>query len=99
MGYSVANQVTMTDPFGNTDVKIFNTDGSHSTLEVVNIFLGSGNDQFTVNSTLIPGPDHNADGSVGYVSEHGGITTVHGGGNTTLMLDDAARRIADIVCT
>jgi hypothetical protein len=66
--------------------QIFNTDASHSTLEVVNIFLGTGNDQFTVNSTLIPGPDHNADGTVAFVSEHGGITTVHGGGNTPLQL-------------
>src|SRR5262249_49001420 len=52
----------------------------------VNIFLGSGNDNFTVNSTLIPGPDHNADGSVGFVSEHGGVTTVHGGGNMPLQV-------------
>ncbi len=71
---------------GDPSKQIFNTDGSHSTVEVVNLFLGTGNDQFTVNSTLIPGPDHNADGSVGYVSEHGGITTVHGGGNTPLQM-------------
>jgi hypothetical protein len=71
---------------GDPSKQIFNTDGSHSTVEVLNIFLGSGNDNLNINSTLIPGPDHNADGSLGLVSEHGGITTVHGGGNTPLQL-------------
>ena len=64
---------------------LFSTDVSHSTVEVFNLFLGSGNDRLDIASTLIPGPDHNADGSVGLVSEHGGLTTVHGGGNTPLQ--------------
>ncbi|MGY3658239.1 hypothetical protein [Bradyrhizobium sp. USDA 376] len=64
----------------------FSTDASHSTIESVNIFLGAGNDRLDINSTLIPGPDHNADGTIGLVSEHGGLTTVHGGGNAPIQM-------------
>jgi hypothetical protein len=63
---------------------LYNTDGSHSTIEVVNIFLGQGNDTLTVNSTLIPGPDQ-AGSTMGLVSEQGGITTIHGGGDSPLQ--------------
>ena len=51
---------------GDPSKQIFSTDGSHSTLEVVNIFLGQGNDRLDINSTLIPGPDHNADGTLAW---------------------------------
>src|SRR5205814_528092 len=64
----------------------FSTDASHSTIESLNIFLGSGNDRLDINSTLIPGPDHNSDGTLGFVSEHGGLTTVHGGGNSPIQM-------------
>src|SRR5207237_8810478 len=37
----------------------FLTDGNLSTLEVVNILLGSGNDHLTIPSTLVQGADHN----------------------------------------
>ena len=57
------------------------TDASTSTIEVLNLLLGEGNDRLTVTSTLVPGADRNPDGSLGAVAVHGGITTVHGGGN------------------
>lgn len=57
---------------------------TNSTVEVVNVMLGQGNDRLDILSTLLPGPDYNADGSVGVVAAHGGITTVHGGGNLAL---------------
>ena len=64
----------------------FGTDLSHSTIESLNIMLGAGNDSLDVESTLIPGPDHNADGTVGLASEQGGVTAVHGGGNAPLQM-------------
>jgi hypothetical protein len=88
-GISYGSIVLVQDPAfpGDPTKQIFSTDGSHSTFEVVNIFLGQGNDRLDINSTLIPGPDHNADGTLGLVSEHGGITTVHGGGDAPLQLN------------
>src|SRR5262249_37397812 len=68
----------------------FTTDGGRTTIDVLNILLGSGNDHFTVQNTMVPGPDHNADGSLGKVAAHGGITAVHGGGNSLLQLADGA---------
>jgi RTX calcium-binding nonapeptide repeat (4 copies) len=87
-GISYGSIVLAQDPAfpGDPTKQVFLTDGSHSTLEVVNLFLGQGNDKLDINSTLIPGPDHNADGTLGLVSEHGGLTTVHGGGNAPLQL-------------
>jgi len=61
-----------------------NQGNTESTIEVVNIMLGQGNDRLDILSTLVPGPDHNADGSLGSVAAHGGITTVHGGGNALI---------------
>lgn len=61
-----------------------NQGNTESTVEVVNIMLGQGNDRLDILSTLVPGPDHNADGSLGSVATHGGITTVHGGGNALI---------------
>ena len=55
-----------------------------ATIEVLNILLGEGNDRLTITSTLVPGADHNADGTLGTVAVHGGLTTVHGGGNSLL---------------
>jgi hypothetical protein len=43
-------------------------DSGVSTVEVVNILLGEGNDRLSIESTLVPGPDQNADGSLGTVS-------------------------------
>ena len=64
--------------------KAFLPAGSTTTIEVLNILLGEGNDRLTITGTLVPGADHNADGSLGQVAVHGGITTVHGGGNARL---------------
>ena len=57
----------------------FATDASTSTIEVLNVLLGEGNDTLTIESTLVPGPD-----GTGAVAVHGGITVVHGGGNSLL---------------
>ena len=60
--------------------------GVTTTIEVLNVLLGEGNDHLTITSTLVPGHDHNADGTLGPVAVHGGITTVHGGGNSWLQV-------------
>src|SRR5262249_21731850 len=52
------------------------TDSTQSTIEVVNIMLGQGNDHLTIQSTLNPGPGRNGVP----VATHGGLTVVHGGG-------------------
>jgi hypothetical protein len=49
------------------------------------VMLGEGNDTFTVSSTLKPG----ADVSTGIPALHGGITAIHGGGNSLLQVSDA----------
>jgi Ca2+-binding RTX toxin-like protein len=58
------------------------TDEGFSTIEVVNVLLGQGNDRFTISGTLQPGPDV----STGRPALHGGITVVHGGGNSLLQV-------------
>ena len=61
---------------------VFTTDGTLSTVEIVNILLGEGNDHLTIQSTLQPGGDFNPiTGLRGELAHHGGITAVHGGGN------------------
>ena len=66
----------------------FVTDGSVSTIEVLNILLGEGNDRLTIRSTLVPGADTAEDDKlpVGIPALHGGLTTVHGGGNALLAV-------------
>ncbi|MFZ1880264.1 MAG: Calx-beta domain-containing protein [Gaiellaceae bacterium] len=68
----------------------FTNDKNFSTIEVVNIMLGAGNDHLSIQSTLQPGPDFNPitgsrDGE--QLAHHGGITAVHGGGNALLEVD------------
>jgi Ca2+-binding RTX toxin-like protein len=63
----------------------FKTDGNSSTIEVLNLFLGSGNDTFTIKSTLVPGAELANNGTL-RVASHGGLTTVHGGGNAPLQI-------------
>ncbi len=63
----------------------FNVDGGSSTIEVLNLFLGQGNDTFTVISTLIPAVEL-ANNGVARAAAHGGLTSVHGGGNTALSV-------------
>ena len=58
------------------------TDASTTTIEVLNILLGKGNDHLTIESTLVPGIDL----STGVVANHGGLTTVHGGGNSLVQV-------------
>ncbi len=62
--------------------RTFVTDGSRTTVEVLNIMLGSGNDRLTITGTLIPGPDRRT----GIVADHGGLTLVHGAGNSLLEI-------------
>jgi Ca2+-binding RTX toxin-like protein len=64
----------------------FDPTAAYTTIEVLNLLLGQGNDHLDITSTLVPGPDHNADGSLGSVAVHGGITTVHGGGNSLIQV-------------
>ena len=47
---------------------VFQTNGSQSTIEDLNILLGEGNDHLTIQSSLIPGADHNPDGSLGRIA-------------------------------
>src|SRR6185295_4440347 len=63
----------------------FRTDGNTSTIEVLNLFLGQGNDTFNVISTLVPASEL-ANNGTARVASHGGLTTVHGGGNTALTV-------------
>ncbi|HET7128184.1 MAG TPA: hypothetical protein VFJ93_03815, partial [Gaiellaceae bacterium] len=66
----------------------FTTDGTLSTLEIVNILLGAGNDTLTIQSTLQQGGDFNPiTGLRGELAHHGGITAVSGGGNALLRVD------------
>jgi Ca2+-binding RTX toxin-like protein len=58
------------------------TDATRTTIEVLNVLLGQGNDRLTIASTLVPGPDP----QTGVPSDHGGITAVHGGGNALLQV-------------
>ena len=67
---------------------VFTTDGTLSTIEIVNILLGAGNDHLAIQSTLQPGGDFNPiTGQRGELAHHGGITAVHGGGNAVLKVD------------
>ncbi len=52
------------------------TDPARTTLEVVNVLLGSGADALTVTGSIVPAPDR----STGVVAFHGGVTVLHGGG-------------------
>src|SRR5207249_1861388 len=63
----------------------FKTDGNTSTIEIVNLLLGQGNDTFTIKSTLVPGAELANNGTM-RVASHGGLTTVHGGGNSPLQV-------------
>ncbi|HEY6031932.1 MAG TPA: hypothetical protein VIU44_15285, partial [Gaiellaceae bacterium] len=66
----------------------FTTADTLSTIEIVNIMLGAGNDTLTIGSTLQPGGDFNPiTGVRGELAHHGGITAVHGGGNALLDVD------------
>ncbi|MDX6679730.1 MAG: large repetitive protein, partial [Solirubrobacteraceae bacterium] len=67
---------------------VFSTDGTLSTIEIVNVMLGAGNDRLDIQSTLQPGGDFNPiTGARGELAHHGGITAVHGGGNALLKVD------------
>ena len=64
----------------------FSTDGNRTTIEDLNILLGQGNDHLTIVSTMVPGPDHNPDGTPNRAAAHGGVTAVHGGGDALLQI-------------
>ncbi len=77
----------------------YSSSNSLSTIEILNIMLGQGNDTLTIHSTLKPGPDQAADDklAVGIPSLYGALTLVQGGGNALLQVtgtfDVAAGRI------
>ncbi|MDA8440737.1 MAG: hypothetical protein M0Z51_18020, partial [Propionibacterium sp.] len=64
------------------------TSNSVSTIEILNIMLGQGNDTLTIHSTLKPGPDQAVDDklAVGIPSLYGALTLVQGGGNALLQV-------------
>lgn len=64
------------------------TSGSTTTIEVLNLLLGQGNDTLTIHSTMIPGADQAIDDKLptGIPALHGGLTVVHGGGNALLQV-------------
>jgi len=75
---------------------VFTTDGNLSTVEIVNVMLGQGNDHLTIASTLQPGGDFNPiTGLRGELAHHGGITAVHGGGNQPLKVDGTFTEAAE----
>ncbi|MGH3049730.1 MAG: beta strand repeat-containing protein [Gaiellaceae bacterium] len=66
----------------------FTTDGSVSTIEVLNVMLGQGNDTLNVTGTLQQGADQASDDKlpVGIPSLYGALTLVQGGGNSLLAI-------------
>jgi Ca2+-binding RTX toxin-like protein len=62
------------------------TDATRSTIEVLNILLGSGNDTMRIDGTLLAAPedDGNPATTPNPPAVHGTLTVVHGGGNTRL---------------
>ncbi|MGB7962858.1 MAG: calcium-binding protein, partial [Propionicimonas sp.] len=68
----------------NPSTGVFDQAAAYTTIEVLNVLLGQGNDQLVITGTLVPGPDTNADGTPGSVAVHRGLTGVHGGGNARL---------------
>ena len=52
----------------------------------MNILLGKGNDRVTVTRTMVPGIEAT---SRPRRRQHGGITTIHGGGNLPLAISGA----------
>ncbi len=69
-GLGMAANLTLTDGDGTTST--FAGGISYGAVEILDVLLGIGNDTFTIQSTLTTGADH------------GGLTVVHGGGNTPL---------------
>ncbi len=78
----------------------FVTDNNVATIEDLNILLGQGNDNLTIVSTLVPGPDFNPVTNLpGRAAAHGGLTTVHGGGNQLLSEGLQAPATFDVAST
>src|SRR5262249_25400884 len=99
-GISYSTIVVTKDANGH---EVIDPSSTSTTIEVVNLLLGKGNDHLTISSTMVPGPHHtNSDSGPAIDDEHfplppgvdpdntpsahGGITTVHGGGNHTLAV-------------
>ena len=73
---------------GDPTKKVFSTDSGRSTIEVLNVMLGEGNDALDIHGTLVPGPDHDPlTGLETQAANHGGITAVHGGGNAMVQVN------------
>ena len=78
----------------------FVTDGNVSTIEDLNIMLGQGNDNLTIVSTLVPGPDVNpVNPAIEHAAVHGGLTTVNGGGNELLAVGLLAPETFNVTST
>src|SRR5262249_9879595 len=80
--------ISLVDDPAKPGTQLFSIDAGRSTIEVLNVMLGEGNDSLDIKGTLVPGPDHDPlTGAETTVSTHGGITAVHGGGNALLKVD------------
>src|SRR5262249_31506575 len=80
--------ISLVDDPAKPGTQVFSIDAGRSTIEVLNIMLGPGNDRPDIQGTLVPGPDHDPlTGAETTVSTHGGITAVHGGGNQPLKVE------------
>ncbi len=66
----------------------FETNNSTSTIEVLNIMLGQGNDTLNIESTLVQGADQARDDKLpnGIPALAGALTLVQGGGNSLLAV-------------
>ncbi|HEY5224284.1 MAG TPA: hypothetical protein VIJ18_14705 [Microbacteriaceae bacterium] len=62
------------------------TNASLSTIQVLNLMQGQGNDNLTVTGTLVGGPFTNEDGTPGTTFVHGGLTVLNGGGASALSI-------------
>jgi hypothetical protein len=57
-----------------------------TTVDTLNLMLGQGNDNLAVQGTPVPGPQLNDNGTVGPVSQQGGLTIVQGGGAALMQV-------------
>ena len=69
------------------ETETYSTDGAFTSIEVLNILLGSGNDEVTIESTLQPALEDDDDPSTGDVlPAYGVLTVLHAGGNSKVEL-------------
>jgi Ca2+-binding RTX toxin-like protein len=75
-GLGLANSLTFGTDFFPSGAKTFSGGVTYRNVEVAEVLLGQGDDNFTINDTLRT------------TAVHGGLTVVHGGGNTSETAGD-----------